>query len=162
MLFIVFLYNLLYFYKMSGNIPSFICESFFFLLCWPVQLNVVNFIDLFKEANIGLVDYLIFLLFISLIFFSSFYFLLLWASLVAQLLKNLPSMGETWVHSLGWEDPLEKRKATHSSTLAWRIPCYSPWGRKESEKYFFSNFYFLPSSLDFVCSAPPPFFNVLR
>ena len=75
MLFIVFLYNLLYFYKMSGNIPSFICESFFFLLCWPVQLNVVNFIDLFKEANIGLVDYLIFLLFISLIFFSSFYFL---------------------------------------------------------------------------------------
>ena len=54
------------------------------------------------------------------------------ASLVAQLLKNLPAMWETWVRSLGWEDPLEKGKATHSSTLAWRIP-YSPWGRKESD-----------------------------
>ena len=46
----------------------------------------------------------------------------LWASLVAQLVKNLPAMGETWVQSLGWEDSLEKEKATHSSTLAWRIP----------------------------------------
>ena len=45
------------------------------------------------------------------------------ASLVAQLVKNPPAMQETWVRSLGWEDPLEKRKATHSSILAWRIPC---------------------------------------
>ena len=45
-----------------------------------------------------------------------------WASLVAQLLKNLPAMQGTWVGSLGWEDPLEKGKATHSSILAWRIP----------------------------------------
>ena len=45
-----------------------------------------------------------------------------WASLVAQLVKNPPSMQETWVWSLGWEDPLEKGKATHSSILAWRIP----------------------------------------
>ena len=45
-----------------------------------------------------------------------------WASLVAQLVKNLPAMQETWVRSLGWEDPLEKGKATHSSILAWRIP----------------------------------------
>ena len=45
-----------------------------------------------------------------------------WASLVAQLVKNLPAMWEAWVRSLGWEDPLEKGKATHSSTLAWRIP----------------------------------------
>ena len=45
-----------------------------------------------------------------------------WASLVVQLIKNLPAMWETWVGSLGWEDPLEKRKATHSSILAWRIP----------------------------------------
>ena len=44
------------------------------------------------------------------------------ASLVAQLVKNLPAMQETWVRSLGWEDPLEKEKATHSSILAWRIP----------------------------------------
>ena len=45
-----------------------------------------------------------------------------WASLVAQLVKNLPAVWETWVESLGWEDPLEKGKATHSSILAWRIP----------------------------------------
>ena len=45
-----------------------------------------------------------------------------WASLVAQLVKNLPAMRKTWVRSLGWEDPLEKGKATHSSILAWRIP----------------------------------------
>ena len=43
--------------------------------------------------------------------------------LVAQLVKNLPAIRETWVRSLGWEDPLEKGKATRSSTLAWRIPC---------------------------------------
>ena len=52
-----------------------------------------------------------------------------WASLVAQLVKNLPAMWETWIRPLGWEDPLEKRKATHSSILAWRIP----WGCKESD-----------------------------
>ena len=45
-----------------------------------------------------------------------------WASLVAQLVKNPPAMRETWVRSLGWEDPLEKEKATHSSILAWTIP----------------------------------------
>ena len=45
-----------------------------------------------------------------------------WASLVAQLVKNLPAVWETWVQSLGWEDPLEKGKATHSNILAGRIP----------------------------------------
>ena len=45
-----------------------------------------------------------------------------WLSLVAQLVKNLPAMWEPWVRSLGWEDPLEKGTATHSSILAWRIP----------------------------------------
>ena len=44
-----------------------------------------------------------------------------WASLVAQLVKNPTTMRETWVRSLGWEDPLEEGKATHSSILAWRI-----------------------------------------
>ena len=44
------------------------------------------------------------------------------ASLVAQLVKNPPAMWETWVRFLGWEDPLEKGMATHSSILAWRIP----------------------------------------
>ena len=45
-----------------------------------------------------------------------------WASLVAQVVKNLPAMRETWVRSLSWEDPLEKGKATHSSILVWGIP----------------------------------------
>ena len=45
-----------------------------------------------------------------------------WASLMVQLVKNLSAMQETWVQSLGWEDPLENVKATHSSILAWRIP----------------------------------------
>ena len=45
-----------------------------------------------------------------------------WASLVAQMVKNLPTMRETWIQSLGWEDPLEEDTATHSSILACRIP----------------------------------------
>ena len=45
-----------------------------------------------------------------------------WASLVAQLVKNPLAMRENWVQSLGWEDPLEKGMATHSSILVWRIP----------------------------------------
>ena len=57
-----------------------------------------------------------------------------WASLVAQLVKNLPAMWETWAWSLGWEDPLEKGKATHYSILAWRFHgLCSSWGHKESD-----------------------------
>ena len=61
------------------------------------------------------------------------------ASLVAQTVKRLPAMRETQVRSPGQEDPLEKEMATHSSTLAWKIPWteepgrYSPWGCKESD-----------------------------
>ena len=51
-----------------------------------------------------------------------FHFLFLRAFLVAQLVKNQPAIRKTWVGSLGWEDPLEKGKATHSRILAWRIP----------------------------------------
>ena len=60
-----------------------------------------------------------------------------WASLVTQMVKNLPAMKETWVQSLGKEEPQEKEMATHSSILAWRIPRteesggYSPQGHKE-------------------------------
>ena len=50
------------------------------------------------------------------------YLTYIWASLVAQLVKNPPAMWETWIRSLGWEDPLEKGKTTHSSILVWRIP----------------------------------------
>ena len=48
------------------------------------------------------------------------------SSLVAQSVKSLPAMQETWVQSLGWDDPLEKKIATHSSNLAWRIPWTDP------------------------------------
>ena len=55
-----------------------------------------------------------------------------WTFLVAQLVKNPPTRWETWVGSLGWEDPLEKGTATHTSIPAWRIhEPYSPWGCKE-------------------------------
>ena len=57
-----------------------------------------------------------------------------------RLVKNLPEMWATWVQSLGWEDPLEKGMATHSSILAWRefhgqrsLMGYSSWGCKESD-----------------------------
>ena len=53
-----------------------------------------------------------------------------WAPLVTQLVKNPPAIWETWVQSFGWEDPLEKGKATHSSILTWRIP----WGGKELDR----------------------------
>ena len=54
------------------------------------------------------------------------------ASLVAQTEKRLPAVQETWVWSLGWEDPLEKEMATHSSTLAWKIPRTEEPGRLQS------------------------------
>ena len=63
----------------------------------------------------------------------------MWGLLVAQLVKNLPAMQETQVRSLGWDYPLEKGMATHSSILTWRISWteepvgYSPWGCKESD-----------------------------
>ena len=55
-----------------------------------------------------------------------------WASLVAQRVKCLPAIWETWVRSLGWEDPLEKEMAAHSSILAWRIPWKEEPGRLQS------------------------------
>ena len=55
-----------------------------------------------------------------------------WASLVAQTVKHLPVMQETWVWSLGRKDPLEKEMATHSSTLAWKIPWMEEPGRLQS------------------------------
>ena len=55
-----------------------------------------------------------------------------WDVLEAQKVKNPPAMRETWVRSLGWEDPLEKEMATHSSILAWRIPWTEEPGRLQS------------------------------
>ena len=70
----------------------------------------------------------------KLILINSFVILYcyLWTSLVAHRLKHLPGMRETWVWSLGREDPLEKEMATHCSTLAWRIPWREGPGRLQS------------------------------
>ena len=54
------------------------------------------------------------------------------SSLVAQTVKNLPEIQETWVRSLGWEDPLEKKMETHPSLLTWRIPWTEEPGRLQS------------------------------
>ena len=72
------------------------------------------------------------------------------ASLVAQLVRNLPAMWETWVRSLGWEDPLENGKATHSSILAWRIPWTTciVHGVTKSQTQL-SNLHFTSSGLEF-------------
>ena len=76
-----------------------------------------------------------------------------WASLMAQLMKNLPAMRETWVWPLGWEDPLEKGKISHSSTLAWRIP----WNMESMGSQFslhFSSLRFLSLvSYSFLCTV---------
>ena len=56
----------------------------------------------------------------------------IWASLVAQMVKRLPAVWETWVRSLGWDGTLEKEMATHSSTLAWKIPWTEEPGRLQS------------------------------
>ena len=70
-----------------------------------------------------------------------------WASLMAQLVKNLPAMQETWVRSVGWEDPLEKGKATHSSIPAWRIPrdCKESDTTEQLSLHFTFTFYILGS-----------------
>ena len=80
-----------------------------------------------------------------------------WASLVAQLVNNLPAMQETWV--LGWEDPLEKGKATHSSIRAWRIP-WTVHGVAESRTWL-SDFHFTmdQASADLLMSQIPENFT---
>ena len=75
----------------------------------------------------------------------NFYFIVY---MVAQMVKNLPEMRATQVWSLGWEDPLEKEMATHSSILAWGIPlteksdCYSLWGRRVRNHWATNTFHF--------------------
>ena len=79
------------------------------------------------------------------------------ASLVAQLVKNPPAIQETLVRSLGWEDPLEKGKATHSTILAWRIP-WTVWSMglqrvrydRDFHFHFFSKHAYIPTLQAFV------------
>ena len=106
-------------------------------VCFPkaslLDLQMAKFfrISLYGHSSVGICVHTSLLKRIPLI--------LNWASLVVQMVKNLPAMQETQVQSLGWEDPLEKGMATHSSILAWRIPWteeladYTPWSCKDSD-----------------------------
>ena len=77
-----------------------------------------------------------------------------------QLVKNLPAMWETWFLSLGWDDPLEKGMATHSSILAWSI--HSPWGDKESDMAEGIHFNFSDAKSSPFPLNPVPIFAVSR
>ena len=89
------------------------------------------------------------------------------ASLVAQMVKHLPTMWETWVQSLGQEDPLEKEMATHSSTLAWKIPWMEKPGKLQSmglqSRTRLSDFTFFLSFLSLVAQMvkkPPAMWKI--
>ena len=88
-------------------------------------LHIIEIIDYMALYHWLLSFSIIFPRFIHVHDFILFYWyivLIIWASLVGQTVKNPPAMQETWVGSLGWEDPLEEGMVTHSSILAWRIP----------------------------------------
>ena len=109
---------------MSGQSLRWKQKSLFFIhLAWAfgVSLTCIDLCEsiLPPPPTFFLVESSTFLL-IRLKMNKNFYALIR-ASLIAQLVKNLPAMQETWDRSLGWEDPLEKGKATHSSIQAWRI-----------------------------------------
>ena len=78
-----------------------------------------------------------------------------WASLVAQMVKNPPTVWETWVQSLGWEDPLEEGMATHFSILAWRIPMdRGSWraavhgvAKSQTQLRYYAQHWWLPETL---------------
>ena len=90
---------------------------------WITQCLFKRYVDLIMHSCLAVVVLgWRSMIFKNTVLFFFFYFLnLIWASLLAQLVKNLPAMQETWIRSLGWEDPLEKEMATHSSILAWKI-----------------------------------------
>ena len=91
----------------------------------PVILNINYYFPFNKTTSCGYLRYFL---------VENNFHQTCWVSLVAQMVKNPPAMLETWVRFLGWEDPLEKGMATHSSILAWRISwTYNPGGRKESD-----------------------------
>ena len=105
---------------------------------------------------------------VVLIYVSFFFFFFpVPYSLVAQMVKNLPAMQETWVLSMDWEFPLEKRKATHSRIMAWRIP-WTVWSMGSQSQTWLSNFHFhhtLFYTVALFCSlsswrliSPAPFF----
>ena len=84
------------------------CIASIFFTIWAKQLGLLLYISTFRRIYRG-------------------------ASLVTQMVKTLPALQETWVWFLGWEDPLEKGMATHSSILAWRIPWTEETGGLQSK-----------------------------
>ena len=113
---------------MSSFIYDVVCDSISFLL----SLDNILFYSILSPLSLSLSIYIY--------IYTHTHTHRNWASLVAQIVKNLPAMQETQVRSLGWEDPLQKGMATHSSIPAWRSPwteepgeLYSPWGHKESD-----------------------------
>ena len=76
-----------------------------------------------------------------------------WASLVVQLVKNPPAIWETWVWSLGWEEPLEKQRAIHSSILAWRIPGSVSSMGSQRVRHSWVIFTFIFSGKDSTCQT---------
>ena len=99
----------------------FICNSILFLRFWIIFTIIIrnSFSGRFPISS-------------SFVWFGGHLSCSFGASLVAQRLKRLPAMQETWVRSLGWEDPLEKEMATVSSILAWRIPWMEALGGLQS------------------------------
>ena len=113
--------------------PEANCSLHLFLFCFLFRCPWIIFSKLERRSATSPVFLLIFSHSVSVFLESchltlrsrlSFYVLIFkyWASFVTQLVKNSPAVWETWVRSLGWEDSLEKGKATHSNILAWRIP----------------------------------------
>ena len=123
---------------MSGFNPAFPLSSFTFIKRLFSSSSAIRVVSLSMRLLIFLPALLIPACASSTLAFHIMYS----ASLVAQLIRNPPAMQETWVQSLGWEDSLEKGKATYSSMLAWRILwTVCPWGCKEldmTEQLFLS------------------------
>ena len=119
-------------YPLSNNFPFFLLHgSLVTTIVLSVSINLIILSTSFRQ-NHNIFTFVTGLFHVTSCLQSStmlqyirisFIFKAEWASVVAQLVSNMTAMQETWVQSLGWEDPLEKGKATHSSILAWRIPC---------------------------------------
>ena len=109
----------------SGVISLPVCCLFW---SWKLCCKYFSLCHLFLDLVIYVCSQLILLFAFKLLTLQE----LILASLVAQMVKHLPAMQETWVQSLGREDPLEKDMATHSSTLAWRIPGTEETGKRPS------------------------------
>ena len=91
----------------------------------PLGYLPINFYpthSLTKKGSMVMTFFLPYIIFLTLELCINEIALLCKSSLGGEMVKNLPAMRETWVQSMGWEDPLEKEMATHSSVLAWRIP----------------------------------------